>query len=74
MPIVLWFIPIDQHETNWTFCLFKNITGKNCYGCGITRATLSVIHFDLTQAIAFNKLIVGNKNLLINNGTKYVTT
>jgi hypothetical protein len=58
IPIVLWFIPIDKSKTAWTLCLFKNFTGENCYGCGITRATLSVIHMDFAQAFAFNKSIV----------------
>jgi len=58
MPVVIWFIPIDNNKTDWTLCLFKNLTGRNCYGCGITRATLSVIHFDFIQAFTFNKLIV----------------
>lgn len=58
MPVVFWFMPIDNSKTDFTLCLFKNLTGRNCFGCGISRATLSVIHFDFIQAFTFNKLVI----------------
>ncbi len=58
IPIALWFVPIDKDQTARTLCIFKNLTGRNCYGCGITRATVSAIHLNFEQAFAFNKLIV----------------
>lgn len=35
-------------------CLFKNITGKNCPSCGMTRSFVSISHFDFTGAMRYN--------------------
>jgi len=32
--------------------------GLTCYGCGLTRAIQHLIHFDLENALIFNKLSV----------------
>lgn len=39
-------------------CIFNEITGLYCPGCGITRAIASLIKFDLYQAFRYNMLIV----------------
>ena len=39
-------------------CLFKFITGKECWNCGMTRAFLSVIHFNFQTAYEFNHNVV----------------
>lgn len=38
-------------------CVFHMITGYYCPGCGITRAILSLLKFDLYQAIRYNALV-----------------
>ena len=38
-------------------CVFHELTGFYCPGCGITRAALSVLHLDLAQAFRFNSLV-----------------
>ncbi|MHA0856944.1 DUF2752 domain-containing protein [Paenibacillus sp. CMAA1364] len=38
-------------------CVFHAFTGLYCPGCGITRATLSVLHLDIIQAFRFNPLV-----------------
>jgi hypothetical protein len=39
-------------------CLFHDITGWYCPGCGITRALHALVHFDLVRAFAMNALLV----------------
>ena len=53
--ILLFFMPI---ETNHSLCLYKNITGKECFNCGMTRAFLSIIHLNFKQAYAYNWRVV----------------
>lgn len=60
-PIILYFVPYFSDiyaESDFTFCIFKNITGSDCYGCGITRAFISVLHLELHKAFILNKLII----------------
>lgn len=43
----------------WIFnvgCLFKSIIGIPCPGCGLTRATLAFLRFDLTAAFRYHPL------------------
>jgi len=58
LPILLFFVPIDCLNGEHTICLFKNLTGRECYGCGMTRAIISAIQFDFETAFHYNKLIV----------------
>lgn len=41
-----------------SICLYKNITGHNCLGCGMTKAFISFFHFHLKDFYTFNKLSV----------------
>lgn len=50
---LLYCIPIDLEELN-TLCIFKRITGKNCWNCGMTRAFLSILHGEYELAINYN--------------------
>jgi hypothetical protein len=58
IPFALYFVPIDWVNEQHSICLFKNIFGIECYGCGITRAVLSVIQFDFVNAYHYNKLVI----------------
>lgn len=53
--ILLYNLPI---ETNHSLCIFKNITGKECWGCGLTRAFLSILHLDFKQAMEYNWRVI----------------
>jgi len=65
IPIALYLIPLDWIKHQHTICLYKNITGHDCYGCGITRAILSALHFQFQEAFDYNKLVVLVLPLLI---------
>ena len=54
--LILFLIPIN--DNNFSICLFKNITGKECFNCGMTRAFLSIVHLNFKQAIGYNKNVV----------------
>ena len=56
IPVLLYYIPLEWLKNQHSVCLFKNITGNECYGCGMTRAILSAIHFHFADAFLYNKL------------------
>jgi hypothetical protein len=65
LPILLYLVPLDWFNKQHTTCLFKNIFGIDCYGCGITRAVLSALHFNFEDAINYNIMVVIVLPLLI---------
>ena len=58
LPVFLYFIPLDWLNEQRSICLFKNIFDVECYGCGLTRATISAIQFKYVAAYNYNKLII----------------
>jgi Protein of unknown function (DUF2752). len=65
IPAFLFIVPLQWLEKQHSVCIFKLITGKECYGCGMTRAVLSALHFNFNNAYNYNKLIVIVLPLLI---------
>lgn len=65
IPVILYLIPLQNLENQHSVCLFKNLTGHECYGCGITRAVVSAVHFQFEKAFHYNKMIVIVLPLLI---------
>lgn len=65
LPILLYLVPLDWLNKQHTICLFKNIFGLDCYGCGITRAVLSALHLNFEDAINYNIMVVIVLPLLI---------
>ena len=39
-------------------CLFKLITGKECWNCGMTRAFLSIMHLNFEEAFKYNNKVI----------------
>tara|TARA_B110001450_G_C17650530_1_gene493086 strand:- start:516 stop:806 length:291 start_codon:yes stop_codon:yes gene_type:complete len=56
LPIILIFIPANFFDSGQSICLSVFIFDKECYGCGMTRAILHLIHFDFIDAYNYNKL------------------
>ncbi|MBI5215724.1 MAG: DUF2752 domain-containing protein [Ignavibacteriae bacterium] len=62
---LLAIIPTEVLQTLPTVCVFKNLFGVECFGCGVTRAISSVLHGEFQQAWLFNKFIVTIFPLLV---------
>ena len=73
IPIALVLMPLNWLEHQHSICLFKNITGNECYGCGISRAIVASFHFQLYKAIHYNKLVIIVLPLLMYVWIKTVT-
>jgi hypothetical protein len=58
IPLLLILIPTAWLERRRSLCIIKNLTGRNCPGCGITRAISSAAHGQFQQAFRYNKLVV----------------
>lgn len=55
--MLLFSIPIDADILN-NICLIKHFTGKPCWNCGMTRAFLSILHFEFITAFQFNYKVI----------------
>jgi hypothetical protein len=58
IPVALYFVPLEWFKNQNSVCLFKNLTGNECYGCGMTRAIFSAIHCRFEDAFHYNKLFL----------------
>jgi len=57
-PLALFAVPLSNLESLPSVCLYKNILGRKCPGCGMTRAALSLLHLHFADAFAFNRMII----------------
>ncbi|PXV63313.1 uncharacterized protein DUF2752 [Dysgonomonas alginatilytica] len=46
----------QNHEHNSTICVFKNLTGIPCPGCGLGRATLALFNGNFIQSFHYHIL------------------
>lgn len=56
VPVLLLLLPATQFDTGTSLCLSKLLLNKACYGCGMARAVMHLIHFDFSAAFTYNKL------------------
>jgi hypothetical protein len=56
IPFVLLLLPKTYFDEGESVCLSMVLFNFECYGCGMTRAIMHLIHFDFQQAWEFNKL------------------
>jgi hypothetical protein len=56
LPVFFIIMPADYFDVGKSICPSKLILNKECIGCGMTRATQHLIHFDFKTAWKFNKL------------------
>lgn len=54
--LYLMYLPADYFDTGEAMCLSVRFFDVECYGCGMTRAVMHLIHFEFTTAWDFNKL------------------
>jgi len=55
-PFMLLLLPVTTFDNGRDICLFTILSGYNCWGCGMTRACMHLIHLDLAGALGYNKL------------------
>jgi len=55
-PPILLCLPADFFDHGADLCLFTRLSGMNCWGCGLTRACMHLIHLDLGMALTYNKI------------------
>lgn len=53
-----WVMPEPGEQNPFTFCLFTNLTGYHCPGCGMTRAVFCFLHGRFADAWEANRLVV----------------
>jgi hypothetical protein len=56
IPIVIWFVNYNSSDNDFSFCVFKNIFGIKCYGCGLTRGLSALLHLKFQKMYELNKL------------------
>lgn len=49
-------MPATAFDHGRDICLYTILTGDHCYGCGMTRACMHLIHLDFLQAWQYNKI------------------
>lgn len=54
--ITLLILPKDFFDYGKPICISVNVFHRECYACGLTRATQHLIHLDIDGAAKFNKL------------------
>lgn len=50
----LYKIPIVNNPILERLCVYKNLLGRECWNCGMTRAYLSILHGEYKMAIEYN--------------------
>ena len=55
-PLVLLILPVNFFDSGSELCLFTRLSGYHCYGCGMTRACMHLIHLDPQPAWDLNKI------------------
>ncbi|RXK86782.1 DUF2752 domain-containing protein [Filimonas effusa] len=56
VPVLLFQVDHCSGNGHFTLCLFKNITGRDCYGCGVLRGISACLHLDFPAAYQLNRL------------------
>lgn len=56
IPIILLFLPADYFDEGQSICLSVLLANTECFGCGMTRAIMHLIHFEFDSAWSFNKI------------------
>jgi Protein of unknown function (DUF2752) len=55
-PIICLLLPSTYFDNGESICPSKRFFNVECYGCGMTRAVMHLIHFEFDTAAYFNPL------------------
>lgn len=58
LPLFLPFVSLNWLESKETICVFSNLTGIDCFGCGITKSLIAILKLEFTKAFQYNKLVI----------------
>ena len=73
LPLTLYLIPRDNFFAHQhTLCLFHNLFGKECWGCGMSRALLSLMYLDFDTAWDYHRGVVVVAPLLVWQWGKWI--
>ena len=73
LPAFVYLIPLEWlFDEGHTLCLFHNLTGQECWGCGMTRALASVAYLDFGAAWGYNRAVVVVAPLLLYIWLKWI--
>ena len=73
LPAFVYFAPREWlFDEGHTLCLFRNVTGQECWGCGMTRALASLAYLDFQAAWEYNRLVVVVAPLLLYIWVKWI--
>jgi hypothetical protein len=56
-PLILILLPANAFDKGPDICLFTILSGYHCWGCGLTRACMHMIHLDFVTAEAYNRMV-----------------
>jgi len=56
IPFLFYIIPISFQDKIGSVCLFKKVTGMECWGCGTRHALYAIMNLDFLKAWNYNKL------------------
>lgn len=74
LPLAFVLIPTAWLEEHRSVCLFRNVFGIKCPGCGMIRALSCVAHGNFSKAFHYNRLVVIVLPLLCSAWLRGVTT
>ena len=73
LPAFVYLIPREWlFDEGHTFCLFRNIMGQECWGCGMTRSLASLAYLDFPAAWNYNRVVVVVAPLLLYVWVKWI--
>ena len=58
VPLLAALVPMSWLEGAPGVCLIKRVTGRPCWGCGMTRAIASLLRGRFRQAVRYNPRVV----------------
>jgi len=56
MPFLFYIVPISFQNKIGSVCLFKKVTGMECWGCGTRHALYSIMNLEFLKAWHHNKM------------------